>query len=71
MSNIVSVVSKVVDLTKRGGNNYFGICPFHKEKTPSFMVSTKREEFHCFGCNANGDADEFCRLITQRCLDEN
>jgi len=69
MSNIVSVVSKVVDLTKRG-DNYFGICPFHDEKTPSFSVSPKREEFHCFGCNANGDADEFCRLITQGCLDE-
>ena len=70
MSNIVSVVSKVVDLTKRG-DNYFGICPFHEEETPSFSVSPKRGEFHCFGCNANGDADEFCRLITQRCLDEN
>ena len=70
MSDILSVVSKVVDLTKRGENSYFGICPFHDEKTPSFSVSTKREEFHCFGCNANGDANEFCRIITQKWLNE-
>ena len=68
-ADIVDIVSQEVDLRLRGAN-YFGLCPFHDEKTPSFSVSTKREEFHCFGCNANGDANEFCRLITQEWLNE-
>jgi DNA primase len=42
---------------KKVGKNYKGLCPFHKEKTPSFMVDEKR--FHCFGCGLSGDATDF------------
>ena len=52
--NILDVVSPVVPL-KRAGSNYKGCCPFHKEKTPSFVVSESRQTFHCFGCGAHGD----------------
>ena len=50
-SDILDVVSKYVDLKKRG-QNYFGLCPFHNEKTPSFSVAPVKEIFHCFGCRA-------------------
>jgi DNA primase len=68
MNSIVSVVSKYVDLNKRG-HNYFGICPFHDEKTPSFSVLSTRGIFHCFGCGKEGDSSEFQRLITQELND--
>ena len=68
MNSIVSVVSKYVDLKKRG-HNYFGICPFHDEKTPSFSVLSTRGIFHCFGCGKEGDSSEFQRLITQELND--
>ena len=48
------MISPVVPL-KRAGSNYKGCCPFHKEKTPSFVVSEQRQTFHCFGCGAHGD----------------
>src|SRR5574344_102573 len=47
--DIVDVISNYVDLKPRG-NNYFGLCPFHPEKTPSFVVSQDTQIFHCFGC---------------------
>lgn len=47
--DIVDVISNYVDLKPRG-NNYFGLCPFHPEKTPSFVVSKDKQIFHCFGC---------------------
>ncbi len=47
--DIVDVISNYIDLTPRG-NNYFGLCPFHEEKTPSFVVSKEKQIFHCFGC---------------------
>ena len=56
--NIVDVVSSLVNL-KRTGTNYKGICPFHNEKTPSFVVSEAKQIFTCFGCGASGDAIEF------------
>jgi len=56
--NIVDVVGRVVPL-KRTGSNYKGICPFHNEKTPSFVVSEAKQIFTCFGCGATGDAIEF------------
>jgi DNA primase len=52
--DIVELVSDYVAL-KRAGQNFKGLCPFHPEKTPSFMVSSPKQIFHCFGCGAGGD----------------
>jgi DNA primase len=57
-ANIVEVVSESVKLTKRG-RSHVGLCPFHKEKTPSFHVNPERGFYHCFGCHASGDAIKF------------
>lgn len=58
--NIVDVVGRAVQL-KRAGNNYKGCCPFHNEKTPSFVVSEQKQIFTCFGCGASGDVIEFVK----------
>lgn len=60
--DIVEVISQYVAL-KRKGNNYFGLCPFHNEKSPSFSVSETKQIFHCFGCGAGGDAIGFLKKI--------
>lgn len=56
--DIVEVVGESVKLTKRG-RTFVGLCPFHKEKTPSFHVNPERGFYHCFGCHASGDAIKF------------
>ncbi|MDO4485385.1 MAG: DNA primase [Bacillota bacterium] len=56
--NIVDVIGRVVPL-KKSGSNYKGICPFHNEKTPSFVVSETKQIFTCFGCGATGDVLAF------------
>jgi len=56
--DIHDLVSEYVDL-KRAGQNYKGLCPFHSEKTPSFMVNTAKQIFHCFGCGKGGDIFSF------------
>ncbi len=56
--DIVELISQYITLKKRG-SNYFGLCPFHSEKTPSFSVNTKGQFFHCFGCGESGDAITF------------
>lgn len=56
--DIVDVVSEYVQLKKQG-RNYFGLCPFHGENTPSFSVSTDKQIFHCFGCGAGGNVFSF------------
>ena len=56
--NIVDVVGRVVAL-KRAGANHKGVCPFHNEKTPSFVVSEQKQIFTCFGCGASGDVIKF------------
>ncbi|MCI8587290.1 MAG: DNA primase [Clostridia bacterium] len=61
-SDIVNIISQYVAL-KRKGRNYFGICPFHNEKSPSFSVSPDRQIFHCFGCNAGGNVYSFLMKI--------
>jgi len=61
-NDIIDVISQYVTL-KRSGRNYFGICPFHREKSPSFSVSPDRQYFHCFGCNKGGDVFTFISEI--------
>ncbi len=61
-NNIVDVISQYVVLKKRG-RNYFGLCPFHNEKSPSFCVSQERQIFNCFGCHTGGDVISFVKKI--------
>jgi len=56
--NIVDVISAVAPL-KRAGDTYKACCPFHNEKTPSFVVSEKKQFYHCFGCGESGDSFSF------------
>lgn len=56
--NIVDVIGEVVALSK-AGRNHLGLCPFHKEKTPSFNVSEENQLFRCFGCQKSGDVISF------------
>ena len=56
--NIVDVIGRCVPL-KRAGSNYKGVCPFHNEKTPSFVVSETKQIFTCFGCGASGDVIKY------------
>ncbi len=57
-NDIVDIISPYVKL-KRSGANYFGLCPFHNEKSPSFSVSREKQIFYCFGCGAGGNALTF------------
>ena len=57
-NDIVDVVSQYVRLTKKG-NSYFGLCPFHNEKTPSFSVTPGKQMYYCFGCGAGGNVFNF------------
>ncbi len=61
-NDIVDVISQYVRL-KRSGRNYFGICPFHNEKSPSFSVSPEKQIFHCFGCGVGGNVFTFLTKI--------
>jgi DNA primase len=61
-SSILEVVSDHVTL-KKAGKNYRGLCPFHSEKTPSFMVNEEKQIFHCFGCGAGGDVFTFLMKV--------
>lgn len=59
--DIVSIIGSRVELTKRG-SRYTGRCPFHDDRIPSLFVNPKTQSFFCFGCRAEGDANEFLRL---------
>ena len=61
-SDIVNIISQYVSL-KRSGRNFFGLCPFHNEKSPSFSVSPDKQIFHCFGCGVGGNVFTFVSKI--------
>ena len=61
-NDIVSILSDYVPLKKKG-KNYWGCCPFHHEKTPSFSVNPDKGFFYCFGCQAGGNVFNFFGLI--------
>ena len=62
-SDIVDVVGSYVQLSKRSGANYFGLCPFHNERTPSFAVNPSGQFYHCFGCGKGGGVINFVMEI--------
>jgi DNA primase len=78
-SDIVKVIEAYIRLRKTGGVNFTGLCPFHKEKSPSFSVHAVRQFYHCFGCGVSGDVFSFVgkienvsfpeavRIVAQKC----
>lgn len=61
-NDIVDIISQYVNL-KKSGRTFFGLCPFHSEKSPSFAVSPDKQIFHCFGCGAGGNVFHFLSKI--------
>jgi DNA primase len=61
--DIVKVIESYIRLRKAGAQNYSGLCPFHKEKSPSFSVHAVRQFYHCFGCGVSGDVFSFVGKI--------
>ena len=78
-ADIVKIVEGYIRLRKAGAQNWTGLCPFHKEKSPSFNVNAVRQFYYCFGCQATGDVFTFVgkmenagfpeavRLVAQKC----
>src|SRR5580700_12094333 len=78
-TDIVKVIEGYIRLRKAGAQNYSGLCPFHKEKSPSFSVHAVRQFYHCFGCGVSGDVFSFVgkienvgfpeavRIVAQKC----
>src|SRR5215813_539669 len=62
-ADIVRIVGDYVQLKKSGAQNYSGLCPFHKEKTPSFSVHATKQFYYCFGCGEKGDLFKFVQKI--------
>ena len=62
-ADIVKVIGEYVRLTKGGAQSFKGLCPFHKERTPSFNVQAAQQFFHCFGCGQSGDVFTFVQKI--------
>ncbi len=62
-ADIVKVIEGYIRLRKAGSTNYSGLCPFHKEKSPSFSVHAVRQFYHCFGCGVSGDVFSFVGKI--------
>ena len=67
--DIVDFISGYVELKKKG-RNYFGLCPFHMEKTPSFSVNPEKQIFHCFGCGEGGNVFSFVMNIEKMTFPE-
>ena len=58
-SDMLSIIGEYTALKARGSNDYWGCCPFHGEKTPSFHIDTEKKFYHCFSCHASGDVIKF------------
>jgi DNA primase len=67
--NVVDVISEYVTL-KKTGRNFVGLCPFHREKTPSFTVNPEKQIFYCFGCGEGGNAISFLMKINNMSFPE-
>lgn len=68
-ADIFDVISEYVVLRKQG-QGFVGLCPFHDERTPSFSVSTQKQRYYCFGCQAKGDVIQFLQDINKRSFKE-
>ncbi|HOO70934.1 MAG TPA: DNA primase [Spirochaetota bacterium] len=62
-ASIAEIIKRYVPSLQKKGRNHIGLCPFHKEKTPSFTVSEEKNMFHCFGCQASGNVFSFISKI--------
>jgi DNA primase len=62
-ADIVRIIGDYIKLKKAGGPNFSGLCPFHKEKTPSFTVQATQQFYYCFGCQESGDVFKFIQKI--------
>ncbi len=69
-ADIVKVIGGYIRLRKSGAQNYSGLCPFHKEKSPSFNVHASKQFFHCFGCGQSGDVFSFVAKIENQSFPE-
>jgi DNA primase len=69
-ADIVKVIGGYIRLRKSGAQNYSGLCPFHKEKSPSFNVHASKQFFHCFGCGQSGDVFSFVAKIENQTFPE-
>ncbi|MEM4367679.1 MAG: CHC2 zinc finger domain-containing protein, partial [Candidatus Anstonellales archaeon] len=61
--DIIEIVNKYIPSLKRSGKNYFALCPFHSEKTPSFSIAPDKDLIHCFGCGYTADIIKFVQDI--------
>ena len=68
--DMVDLVSSRVELKRAGANRLTGLCPFHDERSPSFGINPVEKVYHCFGCQASGDAFRTCLLYTSDAADE-
>ena len=68
-ADIVELVSEYVTL-KKAGKDYWGLCPFHKEKTPSFKVSRDKQMYYCFGCAEGGHVFTFLMKVSNMTFPE-
>lgn len=62
----IEEVSRVVVLRPKGRTGMLGLCPFHRERTPSFYINLKNQTFHCFGCGVEGTREEFAVRLAER-----
>lgn len=60
---LLDIASQHTTLTRRPSGAYVGLCPLHRERTPSFTINDRLDLFYCFGCGAGGDVHTFMRMV--------